>query len=59
MVKGHEDRYDIFDELKNMRLSVEDRLDILALIVKVPHLLSSFRSNESGAIKFGGLTLFA
>ncbi|KAH7537546.1 hypothetical protein FEM48_Zijuj03G0104500 [Ziziphus jujuba var. spinosa] len=46
LVKGHEDRSEISNELKDMGLSVEDHLDVFGVIVQKPHCLTMFRSTH-------------
>ncbi|KAH7529081.1 hypothetical protein FEM48_Zijuj05G0146300 [Ziziphus jujuba var. spinosa] len=46
LVKGHEDRSDISNELKDMGLSVEDQLDVFGIIVQKPHYLTMFMSSH-------------
>lgn len=46
MFDNKKDCFDIFDELATMRLSVEEELLALELILKEPHNISVFKSSR-------------
>ncbi|KAH7521296.1 hypothetical protein FEM48_Zijuj07G0017900 [Ziziphus jujuba var. spinosa] len=46
LLKGHENRSNISNELKDMGLSIEDQSDVFGVIVQKPHYLTMFRSTH-------------